>query len=292
MIIEYCDEKYPDNLREILKPPSRIYALGNINLLDSYGIAVVGSRTNTEYGEKMCEFFTKGLVEYGLNIISGLAIGIDSIAHETALKYSGNTVAVLPSGLNNIYPSVNKELARRILKNDGTIISEYSNETKADSNKFRERNRLIAGLAIGTLVIEAGIYSGTSITARITKSLNKNVFALPSNLDSKKGKTTNELIKKGAKLVTCVEDIINEYPELKLIKREKNKKVESIQVSKELKDVYNCILKIPKDINTIARELNRNINEINYKIMMLELDDKIQELPGQRFIVKEEVNDD
>lgn len=292
MIIEYCDEKYPDNLREILKPPSRIYALGNVNLLGSYGIAVIGSRTNTEYGEKMCKFFTKGLVEYGLNIISGLAIGIDSIAHETALKYSGNTVAVLPSGLNNIYPSVNKELARKILENDGTIISEYSNETKADSNKFRERNRLIAGLAIGTLVIEAGIYSGTSITARITKNLNKNVFALPSNLDSKKGKTTNELIKKGAKLVTCVEDIINEYPELKLIKRENNPKVESIQVSEELKDVYNCILKTPKDINKIARELNKNINEINYKIMMLELDDKIQELPGQRFIKKEEVKYD
>lgn len=284
MIIEYCDELYPERLREIENPPSRLYAIGNIGILNQLGIAVVGSRTNTQYGEKMCKMFTKELVEYNLNIISGLAVGIDSIAHKTSLKNGGKTIAVLPCGLKNIYPKCNIPLAQEILENDGVLLSEYENDVEADSNKFRERNRIVAGLGIGTLVVEAGNRSGTSITARNTMEQGKPVFSIPSNLDNIKGKTTNDIIKNGGHLVTSVEDIIEKYQNIQFKKRKIKEKNIYLDIPQELLDVYKVIDYIPKDINEVSRKTGLSINEVNYKIMMLQLENKIQELPGQTFI--------
>lgn len=288
MIIEYCDELYPERLREIENPPSRLYAIGNIEILNQLGIAVVGSRTNTQYGEKMCKMFTKELIEYNLNIISGLAVGIDSIAHKTCLKNGGKTIAVLPCGLKNIYPKCNIPLAHEILENDGVLLSEYENDVEADSNKFRERNRIVAGLSIGTLVVEAGIRSGTSITARNTMLQGKPVFSIPSNLDNKKGKTTNDIIKNGGHLVTSVEDIIEKYQNIQFKKRKIKEKNIYLDIPQELLDVYKVIDYIPKDINEVSRKTGLSINEVNYKIMMLQLENKIQELPGQIFIRKKD----
>lgn len=153
-IIEYLSADYPERLRYIKNPPTRLYVKGNVDVLNEIGIAVIGSRTNTQYGEKMCKTFVKNLVEYNINIISGLAVGIDSIAHKTCLKKGGKTIAVLPSGLDNIYPSTHKELVQTIIDNGGAVISEYEDNVQADSNKFLERNRIVAGLGIGTLVVE------------------------------------------------------------------------------------------------------------------------------------------
>ena len=238
-IIEYADILYPDKLREIKNPPVRLYTKGNIELLNSIGFAIVGSRTNTQYGEKMCKTFTKKLVEYEFTIISGLAIGIDAIAHKTCIKYSGKTIAVLPCGFNNIYPKQNKELIDEILENRGLILTEYEEDVKAESKKFLERNRIVAGLGIGTLVIEAGYRSRTSVTARYTKNLNKPVFCVPSSLENPKGLVTNELIKNGSKLVTKVEDILIEYPQIKFKKKLLKKREK--QVPKELEKIYKCI---------------------------------------------------
>ena len=287
MIIEYSNRLYPEKLRQIQKPPSRLYVLGNIDILNDNGIAVVGSRTNTQYGEKMCKKFTKNLVEYDFTIISGLAVGIDSIAHKTCLKNSGKTIAVLPCGFNYIYPEVNIPLAQEILKNGGTLVSEYDENTKPDSDKFRERNRIVAGLGIGTLIIEAGNRSGTSITARHTVEQGKPVFAIPSSLDNKKGKITNELIRNGAYLVRNVEDIINAY-DIQFTKREVKKKDICIDIPKELIDVYKVINNFPKDVNQIAIEVGSNVSDVNYKTMLLVMENKIMELPGQRFIRKNE----
>lgn len=288
MIIEYLDELYPERLRELENPPSRLYVLGNVEILNNYGIAVVGSRTNTHYGEIMCKTFTKELVKYNLNIISGLAKGIDSIAHNTCLKNSGKTIAVLPCGLKNIYPTTNISLAKNILENGGVLISEYEDNIKADSKKFRERNRIVAGLAIGTLVIEAGERSGTSITANYTVNQGKQVFAIPSSLENKKGKTTNNLIKKGAKLVTKVEDILNTYKHIEFEKKKIIHKEINIDISQELLDVYKVIRNEPVDVNQISILTGLSIAQINYKTMMLELEDKIITLPGQRFLRKED----
>ena len=286
MIIEYFDDLYPDSLRQLKKPPTRLYAKGNIELLSNYGIAVVGSRSNTQYGENMCKMFTKRLVEYNLTIISGLAIGIDSIAHKTCLKNSGKTIAVLPSGLDNIYPKINENLAKEILDNNGLLISEYEDGTEADSNKFRERNRIVAGIGIGTLVIEAGEKSGTRITARETILQGKPVFSVPSNLDNIKGKTNNYLIKNGCNIVTNVEDIINFYEDIEFVKKETISKDIFSDVSDEFIDVYKVIGNSPIGVNEISKKLKLPISDINYKIMMLEMEDKIQELPGQLFVRK------
>lgn len=288
MIIEYSSKLYPERLREIDNPPSRLYALGNIDIINNYGIAVVGSRTNTQYGEKMCKTFTKNLVEYDLNIISGLAIGIDSIAHKTCLKNSGKTIAVLPSGFENIYPEINRPLAKEILDNHGVLISEYEPKIEPDSKKFVERNRIVAGLGIGTLVVEAGERSGTSITVRHTKVQGKPVFSIPSSLENIKGKTTNNLIKNGSYLVTNVKDILDVYKNIEFKKRGIIKNDIYSDIPVELVDIYKVINNKPQDINQIAIKTGLSVGEINYKTMMLEMEDKILELPGQRFIRKED----
>lgn len=284
MIIEYSNKLYPERLRNIENPPSRLYVLGNYKILNEMGIAVVGSRTNTQYGEKMCKTFTKELVEYGFNIISGLALGIDGIAHKTCIKNSGKTIAVIPSGFNNVYPEQHVLLAKEILNNGGVLLTEYDPSVKADSKKFLERNRIVAGLGIGTLVVEAGYRSGTSVTARITEQQEKPVFCIPSSLENNKGKVTNELIKRGANLVTNVDDILECYPYIKFSKRKLENKEIYIDIPQDLIQVYKIINDKPKDINEISREIGISVSEVIYKTMMLQMEDKIVELPGHRFI--------
>lgn len=291
VLIEYASEKYPERLRYIENPPSRLYALGNINVLNELGIAVVGSRTNTQYGERMCKRFTKNLVEYNINIISGLAYGIDSIAHETCLKNSGKTIAVLPSGLKNICRATNKNLIMPILKNNGVIISEYESSISADSAKFLERNRIVAGLSAGTLVIEAGYRSGTRVTARFTTENERPLFCVPSSLENIKGKTTNELIQQGAKLVTSVEDmfedIYKDNSEIIFCKK-KQEKNWLVNIPPDLISVFKEIDNVPRDINYISRKTKLPISEVNYKIMLLQLEGKIIEKPGHKFVRNEE----
>lgn len=278
-------------MRYIENPPSRLYALGNINVLNELGIAVVGSRTNTQYGERMCKRFTKNLVEYNINIISGLAYGIDSIAHETCLKNSGKTIAVLPSGLKNICRATNKNLIIPILKNNGVIISEYESSISADSAKFLERNRIVAGLSAGTLVIEAGYRSGTRVTARFTKENERPLFCVPSSLENIKGKTTNELIQQGAKLVTSVEDMFEDiYKDNSgiIFCKKKQEKNWLVNIPPDLIGVFKEIDNVPRDINYIARKTKLPISEVNYKIMLLQLEEKIIEKPGHKFVRNEE----
>jgi DNA processing protein len=287
-IIEYASPLYPQRLKCIEKPPSRLYVLGNTEVLNKVGIAVIGSRTNTQYGEKMCKIFVKELVGYNINIISGLAIGIDSIAHKACLKNLGKTIAVLPSGIEKIYPSQHKELVDLIIKNGGAVVSEYENNVKADSKKFLERNRIVAGLAIGTLVIEGGERSGTSVTARYTTENGKPVFCIPSSLDNRKGKGPNNLIKKGANLVSNVDDILNFYSNIIFEKRNIYTQDILLDVPYELRNVYKVINKIPQDINEIVSKTGLSISEVNYKTMLLQIENKIKELPGQRFVRNDE----
>ena len=284
MIIEYSNELYPEKLREINNPPTRLYVLGNVEILNEIGIAVVGSRTNTQYGENMCKTFTQSLVEYNINIISGLALGIDGIAHKTCIKNSGKTIAVLPSGFKNIYPETHIPLAKEILQSGGVLVTEYEPNIKADSKKFKERNRIVAGLGIGTLVVEAGYRSGTSVTARYTQNQSKPVFCVPSSLENMKGRTTNTLIQKGAHLVTNIDDILNKYPNINFEKKAIQKQELYLDIPQELIEVYKAIDTKAQDIDEIAIKTGLPVSEVNYKIVMLEMEGKIKELPGQRFI--------
>ena len=221
------DTRYPKILRNIKNAPKQLYLEGNIKLLDTHGIAIIGSRKCSENGSKMAKKFAKELVSQNITIISGMANGIDTYAHIGALENRGNTIAVLGCGFNNIYPQKNEKLYKQIIKNNGLIVSEYPPETEASSEKFIERNRIVSGLSIGILVIEAKHRSGTSVTAKIAKSQNRRVFTIPHDLSDKYGIGTNRLIKKGASLITSTKDIIESFDFLEykeeLIKENKNK---------------------------------------------------------------------
>lgn len=282
--IEKEDEIYPKKLLNIQGKPKQLYVEGNIDLLNSIGIAVIGTRHPSDYGKRMCKSFTKELTQYGITIVSGMAEGIDTIAHKACLENGGKTIAVLPCGFNNIFPKQNERLFRDIIRLDGTVITEYPPNEKPESKKFLKRNRIVAGLGIGTLVIEAGYRSGTSVTARITKKQEKPVFCIPSSLENKHGITCNKIIQEGGKLVTCVEDILEEFKDITFLKKE----IENTNapVGKEYQEIYKILDKKPQHINQIAKRLNIKISEASYKLMILELDEYVTQLPGKYYIRK------
>ena len=283
-IIEYDDKLFPKRLKVIKNCPKRLFVNGDTSILSRPGIAVIGSRDCSNYGEKWCEKFVKELLEYNLVIVSGMAKGIDTIAHKTALKYGGKTIAVLPSGFNNIYPKENLDLYEKIISSGGAVISEYETNVKADSKKFLERNRIVSGLSIGTLVVEAEYRSGTSVTARLTKEQGKQVFCLPGSLDNSKSIGTNKMIQEGAKLVKSVEDIVEEFDFLEKVCS--LCEVKGSDVNEQYKDVFELLSDVPIEFEKLVKKSNLKVNELMTKLTMLELDGKIDRLAGNRFVKK------
>lgn len=215
MVIEEIDIKsidYPKQLLNIYEPPLKLFVLGNKKILEQKSIGIVGSRNATEYGKKVALNFSRKLSENGVNIISGLALGIDTCAHLGALQAEskGRTIAVLGSGLDEIYPKQNIELAKMIIRSGGCIITEYPLGTKPMRLHFPQRNRIISGLSRGILVVEANEKSGALITADFALDQGKDVYAIPGNILNINSIGTNELIKSGAKLVTNYKEILEE----------------------------------------------------------------------------------
>ena len=208
-IITLYDENYPENLKQIYDNPIVLYAKGNLKLLNSNGIAIVGSRNCTEYGKTIATEIAYNIAKTGKCVISGLAKGIDSFAHLGAINAEGDTIGVLGCGLDNIYPSENKELAERIIKSNGLLISEYIVGMKPEKKNFPERNRIISALSRGIVVVEAREKSGALITADFGLEQGKEIFAVPGNIDNSNSKGTNELIKQGAYILTEYKDVIN-----------------------------------------------------------------------------------
>lgn len=275
--IKYTDEKYPKQLKLIQNPPQQLYLMGNENILENTGIAIIGSRCSTEYGEQHATKFSKELAKQGLNIISGMALGIDTCAHNGALSVGGTTIAVLGSGFNHIYPEENIELFENIISKGGAVISEYPPNTRPESYYFPERNRIVSGLSSGVLVIEAVYRSGTSITAKLAEKQGRTVFCIPSNLGRKNGVGTNTLIKEGAKLVTHSDDI------LQYLGIEKITEPPKIKIPAEYAPIYNAIEDEPTNINIICKKLNTNISEINASLMLMELEGYIKSLAGNYY---------
>lgn len=282
-IIEFGDKLYPENLRKIDNPPKKIYANGNIEILNSNCISIIGSRKNTKYGEKWCEKFVKEFVKYDLKIVSGMALGIDKIAHSSAIKYRGKTIAVLPSGLEKVYPRENLNLYNQIILNGGCVISEYEPEVEAISKRFLERNRIVSGLSIATVVVEAAYRSGTSVTAKMAQRQGRDVFCIPGSLDNPKSIGTNNLIKEFAKIAISPEDIINNYNFLH--KKEVTQNILNVEeVPKEYREIYSLITEVPININEITKKCHLELKEVSSRLTMLELDEKIVKLPGNMYI--------
>lgn len=207
-IINIFDENYPKILKQIYDPPISLYVIGNDKILNENNIAIIGCRECTKYGEKQAKVFSYKLAKENINIVSGLAKGVDSYAHIGTLYANGKTIAVLGNGLDTIYPKENVDLAKQIIKNKGCIVSEYPLGTKPEKQNFPQRNRIISGISKGVLVIEAKEQSGTLITVDFALEQGRDVFVLPGNIDSISSTGTNRLIQEGAKLVTTYEEIL------------------------------------------------------------------------------------
>ncbi len=229
---------FPERLKQSeVCAPFAFYYKGNLELLNTECIAVVGTRSVSSYGKRMTEKFTQSLVENGFTIVSGLATGVDGIAHEITLNNGGKTIAVLGSGHNYVNPVSHTELYNRIIDNGGLIISEYKPDVEATKFTFPERNRLISGISKGVLVVEAGEKSGSLITANFALEQGRDVFAVPGNLDSSRSVGTNNLIYSGAIMVRSGEDICNHYGII--INEKKNKSLEML--NDDEKRVYNVL---------------------------------------------------
>jgi DNA processing protein len=206
------DEAYPERLREIYDPPSTLWIRGDVSLLARPGIAVVGTRQPSPYGAGMAELLSRDLANRRIVILSGMARGVDTAAHKGAIEAGGKTVAVWGTGIDVIYPKENKKLAEQIVATGGTIVSEYPLGTFPAPQNFPIRNRILSGMSVGVLVIEAAEYSGTRITARCAMEQNRDVYAVPGNVTNKNAWGPNTLIKQGAKLTATWEDIWEDLP--------------------------------------------------------------------------------
>jgi len=215
-LLSINDPDYPLLLKQVHNPPPLLYLKGNKDILNSRMLlAVVGTRTFTAYGKSSCQQLTAELISADCTIVSGLALGIDAIAHETSLANNGRTIAVLGTGIDDrsIYPRANFQLAQRIIQSNGCVISQFPPGTQSLKHNFPMRNRIISGLSKGTLVIEAAEKSGSLITAYAALEQNRDIFAIPGSIFSPASAGTNLLIQKGAKLVMDADDILNEFPE-------------------------------------------------------------------------------
>lgn len=278
-IIEKTNKNYPKRLLEIKNAPKRIYVIGNENLLNKDSIAIVGSRDCTEYGAKYAKKFAKQIAQKDICIVSGMALGIDSYAHSGAIKELGSTIAVLGAGFNNIYPKENINLFNKIIEYGGCIISEYSPETKVNLSNYPYRNRIISGISMGVLVVEARYRSGSSVTAKYAKEQQRKIFSIPGNIDLTTSVGTNRLIQEGAKLVINPSDILQEFNIEMEIEIEKN-----IEVEKEYLDIYNCLTYMPTNINIIAKKCNLEISKLMQKLLIMEIKGYVKAMPGNEYV--------
>ena len=279
--VHFGDSSYPEMLREIEDSPVILYMKGEVQPQDKFAIAVVGSRKVTHYGASIAENISGELASMGFTVVSGLARGVDSISHSGALKAGGRTIAVLGSGPDIPYPPENKTLMDKIA-GSGCVISEFPPGTPPDKENFPRRNRLISGLSLGVLVIEATSGSGALITARCAIEQGREVFAIPGNITSANSGGTNDLIKMGAVLTRKAEDIVEELaPVLKGFIRARDRV--KIEVTGEEKRLCDLLSGEPKQIDVISRESGLPSSKALTILLGLELKGAVKQITGKRF---------
>ena len=278
-ILTYWDQDYPQLLKQSGDPPLFLYTRGPIENLNAVCIAIVGTRAPSTYGKLMADRFARALATENIVVVSGLARGVDTIAHRAALQAGGKTVAVLGSGVDQIYPEENTRLAEDIAAH-GVILSEFFMGAKPDAPHFPRRNRIISGLSKGTVVIEAGKKSGALITADFALEQNRDVFALPGNINNPNSFGCNYLIQQGAKLVTSVDDIMDEVGHSSTPKST----VPPPNLSSTEAKVYNMLSHEPKHIDAIALNCQLPVSKTLGILLTLELKNIVQQLSGKNFI--------
>ncbi len=284
-VLTFLDKDYPGNLINIPDRPAILYYKGNFNTEDGLAIGIVGSRKATSYGKWACERFTRELARMGITIISGLATGIDTYAHKTALESGGRTIGVLGNGLDIIYPKNNKNLYDEVARN-GCVFSEFPLGTEPFYYNFPQRNRIISGLSIGVVVIEAKEKSGSLITAHHALEQGKDVFAVPGNINSVYSIGTNKLIKDGAIPLLCIDDILQEIYELQVsfIERKQNE-LDYSDLSIDEALIMKIIVDGAIHSDLIAIKTGMDISTVMSILTGLELKGMIKELSGRVFTI-------
>jgi len=269
--INIGDSCYPELLKQIVEPPESFFLWGNKEILNQPALAIVGTRRCSAYGQEAAFKLASGLAQAGLIIVSGLARGIDEAAHKGALSVGGKTLGIVGSGLDrqSFYPQENFQLAQKIVENQGTVISEYPEGTPALPHHFPRRNRIISGLSLGVVVAEAKLKSGALITAEFALQQNREVFAIPGPIYHLNSQGPNLLIKNGAKLVSAVEDILEEFPEFKA---QISSTPAQIQAMSELeKLILEALAEEPQTAEELAKKLNQPIPAVLTTLSLLEL---------------------
>lgn len=280
-IITFADPNYPALLRHIHDPPPVLYVYGRLRP-DSLNIAVVGSRNATSYGRNVTECISGDLVKRGFTVVSGMARGIDSAAHIGALAAKGETIAVLGCGLDTVYPAENKSLFHRIAES-GAVISEFPFLTPPEARNFPVRNRIISGLALGTVIVEATHKSGSLITARLAAEQGREVFAVPGSVSSFKSMGTHRLIKEGAKLVENVNDIIEELNVGQAAPASEPKETPAISLTPNEQIILNKLSPYPIHIDGLVRQVSLSVGKVSGLLLQLELRGLVTQSPGKFF---------
>jgi len=288
-IITMADDDYPALLLQLHDPPPYLYVYGKIDV-NMPCISIVGSRNATSYGISTTHKLSAGLSKTGLQVVSGMARGIDTAAHKAAIDAKGKTIAVLGSGLNVIYPYENKKLFHEISKN-GAVISEFNLNTKPEPHNFPFRNRIVSGLSLGTVVVEAASKSGSLITARLAAEQGREVFAVPGSIQSHKSFGTHALLKQGAKLVENVTDITEEIKHFFTPLTPFDNKNKKTSVVKELNDeelqVFQALNSYPVHIDNLSRKLSLESGKLSSILLQLEIMGIIKQSPGKLFSTHE-----
>ena len=279
-LIKYTDPSYPDSLKNISDPPFLIYLRGELKKEDEKAVALVGTRRATAYGKIAAKKLARELARAGLTIVSGMARGIDTCAHEGALEEGGRTIAVLGCGVDIVYPPENNSLMKEII-NHGAVISEFSLGTKPFARNFPRRNRIISGLSRGVVVVEAPLKSGALITADFALEQGKEVFAVPGIITSPYSKGTNRLLKEGAKVVEDAADVLEEigvsFSDIKISSFDN-------QLSFEEKIVLDELTAKPSHIDELIKKTGLPVGKIADILIKLQLKGMVKELPGKFFI--------
>jgi len=287
-VLTWHDPGYPPRLKEIYDYPPILYIRGSLLPEDEWCLAVVGTRRATVYGRQVTEEIAADLARSKITIVSGLARGIDSVAHRSALEAGGRTIAVFGCGLDIVYPSENAELARRIIK-QGALISEYPLGTRPRADNFPRRNRIMSGLSLGILVTEAGKTSGAMITANLALEQNREVFAIPGSILSPASRGTNHLIQEGAKLVGDYNDILEE---LNLTAVAHQMEIQEIVPASDTESLLLKQLSAePAHIDELCRSTGLSVAEISSTLAMMELKGMVKQMGNMNYVLAREARE-
>lgn len=288
-ILTQADENYPASLKEIYDPPVVLYVKGELNSKDKNSVAMVGSRMTTHYGIEIARKLAYQLAYVGVTVVSGGARGIDTAAHQGALSGKGRTVAVLGTGINLIFPSENAELFERIATN-GAVITQFPFNRQADKQSFPIRNRIVAGMTLGTVVVEANLTSGALITANFATEYGRQVFAVPGRIDSPRSKGCHDLIKKGAKLCEGAEDILSEFEYLFPASNRPPTASETgvlpaIELSENEQKAYDALGDEELNTDDVIRRSGLPSSAVSVALLSLEMKRLVRQLPGKIFVI-------